>query len=131
MPAKKDLPSTIQRSEEHAQEIYGETLDSATDQYGDGERAHRTAFAALKHTHEKVGDSWRPKDEYGPSDRHAEEGYGSDAPTAGGVDANATRAHLYDVATELGISGRSRMRKAELVAAIEKENARRSRAALT
>ena len=129
---QSELPSTLQRSDEKAQRTFAHAYDAAIEQYdGDEERAHRVAFAALKHTHEKVGDSWRPKDEYGPSDRHAEEGYGSDAPTASGVDANATRAHLYDVATELGISGRSRMRKAELVAAIEKENARCSRAALT
>ena len=49
MPAKKDLPSTLQRSDEHAQDIYSETLASAEDEYGDGRRAHRTAYAALKH----------------------------------------------------------------------------------
>jgi hypothetical protein len=45
------------------------------------------------------------------------------------VDANASKAHLYDVATELDIAGRSRMTKTELVEAIEKENDRRSRRA--
>ena len=126
---RDDVPSTIARSDDKAVRTYKKTLESAEDSYGPGERAHRAAFSALKHTHEKVGDSWRPKAQYGPSDRHAEEGYGSDAPTAGGVDANASKAHLYDVATELGIAGRSRMRKDELVEAIEKENDRRSRQA--
>ena len=32
MPAKKDLPSTLQRSDEHAQDIYSETLESAEDE---------------------------------------------------------------------------------------------------
>ena len=128
---QSELPSTLQRSDAKAQRTYAKAYDAAIDQYdGDEERAHRVAFAALKHTHEKVGDSWRPRAEYGPSDRHAEEGYGSDAPTAGGVDANAGKSHLYDLAKELGIAGRSRMSKAELVEAIDKENDRRSRRAL-
>jgi hypothetical protein len=45
--------------------------DSAVAQYGDGERAHRTAFAALKHSFEKVGDYWEPKKTTGPSDSQA------------------------------------------------------------
>ena len=128
---QSELPSTLQRSDEKAQRTFAHAYDAAIEQYdGDEERAHRVAFAALKHTHEKVGDSWRPKAHYGPSDQHAQEGGGSDAPTAGGVDANASKSHLYDVATELDIAGRSRMSKDELVDAIEKENDRRSRRAL-
>ena len=128
---QSELPSTLQRSDEKAQRTYAHAYDAAIEQYdGDEERAHRVAFAALKHTHEKVGDSWRPKQEYGPSDQRADEGFGSTAPTAGGVDANASKAHLYHVAKELEIAGRSRMSKDELVAAIEKENDRRSRQAL-
>src|SRR6187399_1802566 len=128
---QSELPSTLQRSDEKAQRTFAHAYDAAIEQYGgDEERAHRVAFAALKHTHEKVGDSWRPKAHNGPSDQHAQEGGESDAPTAGGVDANASRAHLYDVAKELDIAGRSRMSKGELVDAIAKENDRRSRRAL-
>lgn len=131
-PIPDELPSTLQRSGEKAQRTFAHAHDAALEQYGgDEERAYRVGFAALKHTHEKVGDSWRPKEEYGPSDARAEEGgLDSDAPTAGGVDANASKAHLYDVATELEVRGRSRMTKAELVEAIQRENDRRSRAAL-
>jgi hypothetical protein len=35
---------------------------------GEHERAHRTAYASLKHDFEKVGDRWEQKDEPGPSD---------------------------------------------------------------
>ncbi|WP_375405002.1 ChaB family protein [uncultured Amnibacterium sp.] len=129
MPAKKDLPSTLQRSEEHAQAVYGETLDSAEQTYGDGERAHRTAFAALKHSYEKVGDHWEPKDEKGPSDEGAEQSGPSDHPTRGGVDANASKQHLLQVARGLDVHGRSTMTKAELVDAIQKANDRATRKA--
>jgi len=129
-PRQSELPSTLRRSDEKAQVTFAHAYDAAMDQYGDAERAARVAFAALKHTHEKVGDSWRPKAEYGPSDERAEEGYRSHAPTAGGVDANASKAHLLDVARELDVRGRTRMTKDELVQAIQKENDRRSRQAL-
>ena len=129
MPAKKDLPSTLQRSEEHAQDVYSETLASAEEEYGDGERAHRTAFAALKHSYEKVGDHWEPKDEKGPSDSGAEQRGPGDHPTKGGVDANASKAHLMDIAKRLDVPGRSRMTKDELVDAIGKANAKATRKA--
>jgi cation transport regulator ChaB len=129
MPAKKDLPSTLQRSDEHAQDIYSETLDSAEQQYGDGERAHRTAFAALKHSYEKVGDHWEEKAEKGPSDRGAEQGGPGEHDTRGGVDANASKAHLMEIARELDVHGRSTMTKDELVDAIGRANDRATRKA--
>ncbi len=126
-----ELPSTIQRSDHHAQQVFAKTYDSAIEQYDDERRAHQTAFASLKHTHEKVGDHWEPKEENGPSDARAEEGgRDSDKPTAGGVDANATKQHLYELATRLEITGRSRMTKAELVEALQKANDRESAQAL-
>lgn len=126
-----ELPSTLQRSDTHARQTYAKTYDSAIEQYdGDERRAHQTAFASLKHTHEKVGDHWEPKDEYGPSDERAAGGPDSEAPTAGGVDANATKKHLHELATRLNVSGRSSMTKAELVEALQKANARKSARAL-
>jgi hypothetical protein len=121
-PKKSELPSTIARSGGKAQRTFAATYDSATESYGDGERAARTAFSALKHTHEKVGDHWEPKEEYGPSDDHAAEGRTSPAPTEEGVDARASKQHLYDVAKRLDVPGRSRMSKDELVEAIKKAN---------
>jgi cation transport regulator ChaB len=130
MPAKDELPSTLQRSPKKAQETWSKAHDSAVDEYGEGERAHRTAYAALKHGFEKVGDHWESKDEKGPSDRQAEKsgsGARKDGETAGGVDANASKDHLYDVAQKLDISGRSKMDKDELVDAIQHANERKTR----
>lgn len=125
MPGKDELPSTVERSDDKAQRTWVKAYDSAMDSYGDGERARRTAFAALKHTHEKVGDSWRPKNGKGPSDEQAARGnVDTDLPTAGGVDAHASRKHLEEVARELDVPGRSSMNKDELVAAIGKANDR-------
>src|SRR4051812_3685526 len=122
MPAPEDMPGTLKRSPKKAQDTYAKTHDSAVDEYGEGERAHRTAFSAVKHSFEKVGDHWEPKDKKGPSDAKAAGGRGTKAETAGGVDANASKSHLLDVAKRLDISGRSRMTKAELVDAIQKAN---------
>jgi cation transport regulator ChaB len=128
-PREEELPSTLQRSDEKAQRTFAKTHDSAVEQYGEGERAHRVAFAALKHTHEKVGDHWEPKDHKGPSDAQAEGGVDTDRETAGGVDANASKKHLQDVARRLDVKGRSSMSKDELVEAIGKANDRATAAA--
>jgi cation transport regulator ChaB len=127
MPARKDMPSTIERSPKKAQDTYVKAHDSAVEEYGEGERAHRTAFAALKHSFEKVGDHWEPKAKKGPSDSKAAGGRETKAKTAGGVDANASKQHLMDVAKKLDISGRSRMTKPELVDAIQKANKNNTR----
>src|SRR6478736_7488940 len=127
---RDDVPSTIARSDDKAVRTYKKTLESAEDSYGDGERAHRAAFSALKHTHEKVGDHWEPKEEYGPSDAQAEGGRDTDRPTAGGVDANASKKHLYELASRLGVEGRSKMTKDELVRALQKANDQTSARAL-
>ncbi len=134
MPTRKELPSTLERSSKKAQETWIKTHDSAVDSYGEGERAHRTAFASLKHSYEKVGDHWEAKDEKGPSDEQAVR-TGAAArrggPTAGGVDANASRKHLLDLAKRLDLSGRSRMTKDELVRAIDSANKRESARSLS
>ena len=74
MPTKKeDLPGTLRRSPAKVRRTYAETLDSAHEQYDSEERAHRTAFAAVKHVAEKVGDHWELKDRKGPSDPQAKQ----------------------------------------------------------
>ena len=90
--------------------------DSAVDTYGEGERAHRTAFAAVKHSFEKVDDHWEPKDEKGRSDPP---GSGK---TYGGVDVEGhTKDELMERARRLDIRGRSKMKKTELAEAIARK----------
>jgi cation transport regulator ChaB len=131
MPARKeDLPSTLERSPEHVRDVYEKALDSAHEEYDSEERAHRTAWAAVKHVAEKKGDHWEPKEEYGPSDeqaarsgRAAREGAGK---TAGGVDAGKTKDELLDDARRADIPGRSKMTKDELVDALRRHNDRQT-----
>ena len=121
---KEELPSTIARSDKKAQRTYAKAHDSAVESYGEGRRAHQTAYSALKHTHEKVGDHWEKKagGKKGPSDAQAAGGKNTNRKTAGGVDANAPKDHLLTLAKKLGVSGRSKMKKKELVEAIQKAN---------
>src|SRR5919199_7008936 len=108
---KEELPDTLKRSPSKAQRQFAKTHDSAAEQYGEGERAHRTAYASLKHDFERVGDHWEPKDEPGPSDsrstkttKQKQRGKGE---TFGGVDLYGnTKAELYERAKELDIDGR-------------------------
>ncbi|WP_369254010.1 ChaB family protein [Geodermatophilus amargosae] len=120
-----EIPSTLRRSDDKAQRTFAKAHDSAVEGYdGDEERANRVAWAAVKHTHEKVGDHWKPKERNGPSDAQAEGGADTDRETKGGVDANASKAHLMDLARRLDVHGRSSMTKDELVDAIQKANDR-------
>ncbi len=88
MPKGKDkteMPSTIERSDKHAQRLWTKAHDSAVKTYGEGGRAHRVAFAALKHEYEKQGDRWVNKGWKGPSDPQAAQGHrDKPKPTAGG-----------------------------------------------
>jgi cation transport regulator ChaB len=120
------IPSTIRRSPKKAQRTFEKVHDAAVQQYGEGERAHRTAFAALKHAFEKVGDHWEPKARKGASDPRSNQtstaakraGKGE---TLGGVDLYGhTREELLARARSLGIPGRSKMNKRELARAIAK-----------
>lgn len=126
MPARQELPSTLRRSSEKAQRTWIKAHDAAVESYGEGERAHRTAFAAVKHSFEKVGDHWEPKAEKGPSDAQAARRTAKPGRTRGGVDANASKAHLYELAKRLDVPGRSSMTKRQLVEALEKANDRQT-----
>ena len=127
MPTKKeDLPGTLKRSPAKAQRTYAKTLDSAEDQYDSEARAHQTAWAAVKHSFDKVGDHWEPKDEKGPSDPQSKQGGAAarERPkrTHGGVDVEGnTREELYERAKQAGVRGRSRMSKSELADALARK----------
>ncbi|HEX2884001.1 MAG TPA: ChaB family protein [Candidatus Limnocylindria bacterium] len=126
MPGREELPDTLKRSSKKAQKTWIETHDSAVESYGEGERAHRTAFASLKHSFEKVGDHWEAKDEKGPSDPQAAKS-GAEArrgagETFGGVDViGNTKEELYERARKLDVQGRSDMSKEELARAIARK----------
>jgi len=123
---KDDLPGTLKRSPKKVQRTYAKTLDSAEDTYDSEERAHRTAWSAVKHVAEKQGDHWELKDEPGPSDPQAARG-GAEArdrprETFGGVDVEgSTKEELYDRAKKLGVKGRSSMSKEDLARAIARK----------
>ncbi len=125
MPAEKEMPQTIRRSPAKARRTWSKTHDSAVETYGEGEAAHRTAYAALKHSFEKKGDHWEPKKERGPSDPRAKKGgraaIEGEGETFGGVDyEGSSKDELYARAKELGIKGRSSMDKKELARAISR-----------
>jgi hypothetical protein len=126
MPGREKLPGTLKRSPAKAQRTWIKTHDHAVKEYGEGERAHRTAFAALKHSFEKKGDRWVAKDHKGPSDPHARRsGRAARAKrgeTFGGVDVLGTpKEELYQRARKLGVNGRSKMDKKELARAIARK----------
>ena len=128
-PKQEELPDTLKRSPQKAQRTYAKAHDSAVDTYGEGERAHRTAYSALKHTHERKGDRWVPKDEKGPSDPRAKDpkarersGSREGTPTFGGVDVEGnTKEELYERAKDLGVPGRSSMSKGDLAEAVSRK----------
>jgi cation transport regulator ChaB len=120
---RSELPDTLKRSGSKAQRTFAKAHDAAVEQYGEGERAHRTAMAALKRTHEKRGDRWVAKDGSGPSDPRSKKTTAQkrrgEGETFGGVDVEQnTRQELYDRARRLGVEGRSKMSKRELARAI-------------
>jgi cation transport regulator ChaB len=122
----KDLPGTLQRSPAKARRTYRKAHDSAVETYGEGERAHRTAFSAVKHSFEKTGDHWEPKKGKGPSDpqaaRSGKAARKGTSRTYGGVDAvGNSKQELYERARKLGVKGRSRMTKSELAEAIARK----------
>jgi cation transport regulator ChaB len=122
-PKQSELPDTLKRSPAKAKRTFAKAHDSAVEQYGEGERAHRAAYAALKHSYERVGDHWEAKDAPGPSDprskRSAREKRQGKGETYGGVDVEGnTKEELYDRARRLDIEGRSKMSKRELARAI-------------
>jgi cation transport regulator ChaB len=94
-PIKGELPGTVRRSSKEAQETFAKAHDSAAENYGEGERAHRVAYAALKHNH---GRSYGGVDLYGH-----------------------TKEELRKRAAELGVRGRSTMTKEQLASAIARK----------
>jgi cation transport regulator ChaB len=123
---RSELPDTLKRSGAKAQRTFAKAHDSAVEQYGEGERAHRTAMAALKRTHERRGDRWVPKREPGPSDPRSKKTTArkrrGEGETFGGVDVEQnSKEQLYERARRLDVEGRSKMSKRELARAIARK----------
>ncbi|MBB5935494.1 ChaB family protein [Streptomyces zagrosensis] len=146
MPGRQELPSTLERSPEDAQRTWVAAHASAIQEYGEGERTHRVAYGALNHAYEKVGDHWERKEAQrkGPSDPQSARPRQQDQQdqqnqrnqqnhekgrSGEGVDEQATKQHLYEVARRLDVEGRPRMTKSELLEAIRKANRSRTREA--
>lgn len=129
MPGRQELPSTLKRSTEKAQRTWIEAHDSAVEQYGEGERAHRIAYGALKHSFEKVGDHWEAKEggRKGPSDPRSARPRRLGGRSGEGVDEKASVQHLRKLAQRLDVPGRSKMDKAHLLDAVRKANRRETR----
>ena len=121
---KEELPGTIRRSPEKAQRTFAKAHDSAAEEYGEGERAHRVAYSAVKHSFEKKGDHWEPKDHQGPSDPRAANPRSREnkGKSYGGVDYyGSSKDELLKRARELDVRGRSKMTKGELAEAIARK----------
>jgi cation transport regulator ChaB len=124
-PKQSELPGTLKRSPAKAQRTFAKTHDSAAEQYGEGERAHRTAYAALKHSFKKVDDHWEAKDKKGPSDPRSKgstaEKRQNKGETFGGIDyEGSSKQELYEQAKRQEVPGRSKMTKQELARALAK-----------
>lgn len=120
----EELPSTLQRSSTEAQETFAKAHDSAAETYGEGQRAHRVAYSALKHKFEKRGDRWVAKARKGPSDPRAKDPRArrNHGKSFGGVDVEGnTKQELYQRAADLDVQGRSTMSKQQLAEAIARK----------
>src|SRR4029079_6052351 len=123
---RSELPDTLKRSGRKAQRTFAKTHDAAVEQYGAGERAHRTAMASLKHAHERRGGGCVPKHRPGPSDPRSRKTTAQkrrgEGETFGGVDVEQnTKQELYERARRLGVEGRSTMSKRDLARAIARK----------
>jgi cation transport regulator ChaB len=125
-PKKSELPDTLRRSPAKAQRTFAKAHDGAVESYGEGARAHRAAYAALKRTFKKVGDHWEEKDRPGPSDprsrRSGAAARRGEGKTYGGVDVEgSSKQELYEQAKQLDVEGRSQMSKTQLAEAIARK----------
>ena len=63
IPVAGELPGTLRRSPPEAQAVFRQAHEDAVRAYGEGDEAHRAAYAALKKQFEKCGDRWIAKAE--------------------------------------------------------------------
>ena len=63
--AGHELPATLRRSCQEAQDTFTRARDGAVQVYGETDQADRAAFTVLKEKFEKRGDHWIAKREPG------------------------------------------------------------------
>jgi hypothetical protein len=56
-----ELPATLRRSCQDAQDTFTKAHDRAVQAYGEGDQADRAAYTALKEKYERRGDHWIAK----------------------------------------------------------------------
>lgn len=56
-----ELPGTLRRSSQEAQQTFAAARATAVSTYGEGDEAQRAAYVALKKKFEKRGDHWIAK----------------------------------------------------------------------
>src|SRR5258705_5704111 len=108
MPApRRDLPSTLKRSARRAQDTYAKAFDSAVATYGAGDRARRSALAAVRGSFKQTGNHWEPKaTTRGSSNSQATRRSNSRPGRAVNVDADANKDQLLNMARRMHISAR-------------------------
>jgi hypothetical protein len=119
-----DVPSTLRRSSAKVRRTYEKTLASGEEQYGNEERAHRTAWGSVNNVGEKKADHSELKGETGASDprsmKLAAQKRRGEGETYGGVDIQGnTRGGLVQRAKDEGVRGYSTLPKAELGRALQ------------
>lgn len=57
----QELPATLRRSGQEAQDTFTKAHDRAVQAYGEGDQAFRAAYTALKEKYERRGDHWIAK----------------------------------------------------------------------
>ena len=62
-----ELPGTLKRSSNEAQETFTRARDRAVQAYGEGDQAYWAAYSALKRKFEKRGDHWIARSDQGTS----------------------------------------------------------------
>ncbi len=58
---RNELPATLRRSSQEAQDAFVTARAAAVQAHGEGDRADRAAYTALKEKFEKRGDHWIAK----------------------------------------------------------------------
>jgi hypothetical protein len=57
----QELPTTLRRSGQEAQDAFTKAHDRAVQAYGEGDQADRASYTTLKEKYERRGDHWIAK----------------------------------------------------------------------